>query len=115
MDKILAGKYLSKAEQNDPSWESILFNKLCTNLDFEKDMIDERKSYQEHIIELNEMIAEKQKIEIFLINTITDKEISTIFKMKLKRYMKEAGLQLDIQDDKPFVSTDAQSATQYPQ
>jgi len=102
---ILASKYLTEDERKDAGWQSILFNKLCINLDFEKDMLEERKEFQNHISKLNDIVSEKMKFEIFLINTLANENISTIFRGKLKRLAKAANLTINYE----------QSSSKYPQ
>ena len=101
---VLADKY--GIDINSQVWEVELFNKLCSNLDFEDRMLKERKESNKEKERLLKEVSRLQKLEAFIISLFSeDKKLPSTFKDRLRKLMKEDDIYLDIVDDKPVLRT----------
>ena len=89
----LAKKY--GVNQSEPDWQIKLFNMLCTSVDIEKQIIEERKISQGIISDLHDIVAEHRKYHVVLCDMVSDKKLSDMFKSKVRKYLKDRKVNLE--------------------
>ena len=93
MLNTLAKKY--GVNQSEPDWEIKLFNMLCTSVDIESQIIEERKISQGLITDLQNIVADHRKYHVALSDMVSSKKLSAMFKSKVRKYLKEKKVTLD--------------------
>ena len=101
MLEVLADKYgIDKANE---IWHIELFNKLCTNLDFRSQMMEEREIYESNIDDLNSHLVRLCAVENCILE-IFKSNASQLFKDRLRASLKKGNIRFDEQDGNPILN-----------
>jgi hypothetical protein len=97
---VLADKY--KIDKTNEIWHLELFNRLCSQLDFETQMLAEREDNKKYVAFINSDRERLAKTETFVLDLFSGKKVSPIVKEKLRTILADSDLQISQDNDGNF-------------